>query len=329
MLIAVRTAEQIHSYGAWPTSTSAGTPSARAYHGECFPPGVRPPTPGAPCADAPLVDPRAALARGVRRVGPARCPFSNSSFVAKISNTGDAAQSAGYFTCKSAATGGSAYFAYPLNEASGTTVADVSGNNRPGKYSTAGVTYGATGPCPRDSGKAVTLNGSSGYITGPATAITGPQTFSIEIWFKTTTVGGKLIGFGSSATGSSGSYDRHLYLTDGGILVFGVYPNAVKIVQSSAKYTDGTWHDAIATLAPANDPNPGIRLYVDGALVASDSTVVTAQTFSGYWRIGYDNINSWTSQPTNFYYTGTLADASVYTTALIPDAVAAHYRAGR
>ncbi len=64
--------------------------------------------------------------------------------------------------------------------------------------------------------------------------------------------------------------------------------------------------------------------------MASDPSVVTAQGYNGYWRIGYDNLNGWgTTQPKNFYYTGSLAYASVYDSVLTPAAVAAHYRAGR
>ncbi len=52
----------------------------------------------------------------------------------------------------------------------------------------------------------------------------GPQTFSVEGWFNTTTnTGGKLIGFGNNQTGMSRNYDRHIYMMNDGQLVFGVY----------------------------------------------------------------------------------------------------------
>ena len=51
------------------------------------------------------------------------------------------------------------------------------------------------------------LRGSS------STQYSNPRTYSLEAWFKTTsTNGGKIIGFGSSQTGTSGSYDRHVYM---------------------------------------------------------------------------------------------------------------------
>ena len=258
-------------------------------------------------------------------------PLAFGSYSATVSNSTNTVSTVGYFTCTNAAVGNAAtraYFAYPLNETGPTTVADVSGNARPGAYSLTGITYRTAGPCPRDGAKAVTLNGLTGYITGAAT-VTNPQVFSIEIWFKTTVGGGKLIGLGTSAIGPSAQYDRHLFLSNAGTLTFGVYPGAVKTITSSATYLDGNWHDAIATLAPSSDPNPGMRLYVDGALVASDPTTTSAEVDSGYWRIGYDNLSGWgPNQPTNFFFTGSLAFASVYTYAMTPAQVSAHYRAG-
>lgn len=102
---------------------------------------------------------------------------------------------------------------------------------------------------------------------------------------------GKLICFGSSLTGASRTYDRHLYLTDTGNLVFGVTQNTDDTVTSTATYLDGQWHDAISTLAPSGDLNPGIRLYVDGALVASDPTGDHPKQHDGYWRMAHDNLN--------------------------------------
>lgn len=259
-------------------------------------------------------------------------PYANGSLTARITNGNDTAASAiyttGTCTATTTANGLGAYFVYPLSEAVGlTTAADVSGNLlRNGTYSTSGITYGAPGPCPRDGNRAVTLDGANGSITGPAASQTGPTTFSVSIWFRTTSAQGKLIGFGSSATGSSGSYDRHLYLDTGGRVVFGVYPNAVKTVTSPMSYTDGAWHQAVATLA-GSGTSAGMRLYVDGQLVGSDNNA-TAQSFNGFWRIGYDNLGSWTNQPASFYFKGSLAYAAVFTTALTPAQVLTQYRAG-
>ena len=71
----------------------------------------------------------------------------------------------------------------------------------------------------------VHFNGtSSGYLNATNNLKVGQQ-YSTELWFKTTTSsGGKLIGFGNSATGSSSTYDRHVYMRNDGRLVYGTYP---------------------------------------------------------------------------------------------------------
>ena len=52
---------------------------------------------------------------------------------------------------------------------------------------------------------------------GTPTPITGPNTFTVEAWFKTTTTtGGKIIGFGNRRPGRSSSYDRHVYMDNAG-----------------------------------------------------------------------------------------------------------------
>ena len=83
----------------------------------------------------------------------------------------------------------------------------------------------------------------SGTSTGTAAvtvATPAPSTFSVEAWFKTTTTsGGSIVGFGNSSVGTSTVYDRHVYLTTTGKVVFGVYP-AVPTVSTTAAYNDGS-----------------------------------------------------------------------------------------
>lgn len=125
-------------------------------------------------------------------------------------------------------------------------------------------------------------------------------------------------------TGPSGVFDRHLYMTNAGRVVFGVYPNAVRTVTSPEPYRDGEWHHAVATLSSA-----GMRLYLDGDLVASDAGVTTAEPVTaGFLRFGYDNLNGWPSAPTSRFFSGTLDDATFYLTALSASQIAAQYEAG-
>ena len=166
---------------------------------------------------------------------------------------------------------------YPLSDTGGTTARDYSATPHNGVYQ-GGVTLGAAGPT--SCGTAATFNGSTGYVSN-ANTITSPATFSIEVWFKTTTTsGGMIAGFGSAVTGASGNYDRHIYMNNAGQIYFGVSSN--QTVHSTAAYNNGSWHQAVGTEGPA-----GLNLYIDGALVASGSTPTSSsQTYTGSWRVG-------------------------------------------
>jgi len=173
-----------------------------------------------------------------------------------------------------------------------------------------------------NANKAYNFNGSTQYIS-TAKSYINPGDFSISIWFKTaTTIGGKLIGFGTSQTGSSGQFDRHIYMNNAGQLYFGIYSSAVKTINSALSYNDNNWHLATATLSSL----AGSALYIDGILVGADPTSIAGENATGYWRIGYDNINGWTSQPSSFYFSGALDDALIYQRALTSSEAQTLYR---
>ena len=221
----------------------------------------------------------------------------------------------GYATCASAMTALGPSIWYRMDETSSTATAatDSSGNSRTGLYGSAGKTTTTAKACAQDTGRAMTFDGSSGYLSSPQITGALPNTFSLAIRFRTTTtVGGKLIGFGNQQTGASGIYDRHLYMTNSGQVVFGLYTGAVKTLVTPRAYNDNAWHLAVATLSTA-----GMRLYLDGALVGSDTTVTTGESVTnGYLRIAYDNLDNWTSTPSSRFFSGTLDDAALFPTAL-------------
>lgn len=166
------------------------------------------------------------------------------------------------------------------------------------------------------------FNGATQYVSTANSSI-NPGVFTVSIWFKTSTAGGKLIGFGSSQTGVSVNADRHIYMANDGRLFFGVKPGGVfKTVNSTATYNDGNWHMATGVLSAS-----GMVLYVDGVSVAQDATTVAAENTTGYWRLAYDNIDSWASTPTNRFFTGSLDDANIYSRALSAAEVTQLYNA--
>ncbi|GAA1417357.1 PKD domain-containing protein [Agrococcus citreus] len=214
----------------------------------------------------------------------------------------------------------SASLYYPL----GSIRADWGGGNAPVFGS--GATVRTPGAVPGVTGaNASAFNGTtSGRVSSGASTTVSPE-FSTELWFSTTTTrGGKLLGFGSSQTGSSGSYDRHIYMQNDGRLTFGVYPGVARTVSSTASYNDGQWHHVVATAGAG-----GIALHVDGVRVAQDTTAIGAQAYSGYWRVGGDSLGGWPNQPTSQWFSGAIDEVAVYGSALPSGRIAAHYALGK
>jgi PKD repeat protein len=206
-----------------------------------------------------------------------------------------------------------------LDEASGTTASD-SGPALNNGNAAGGVTWGAAGGLSGYSGTAGRFDGVNDLVVASKPVLGGPRAFTAGLWFKTTTTtGGKLIGFGNTASGLSTSYDRHIYMQNDGKLVFGVYASSAQHkITSPLAYNDGAWHQVVATQGPE-----GMRLYVDGAQVGTHAQTA-AQVYDGYWRIGGDN--TWGS--TSRYLNGTLDEAMVFGTALTPEQITAIYREG-
>ena len=203
-----------------------------------------------------------------------------------------------------------------LGEASGTSAADAGAALNPGTY-VGGVTLGATGAVDGLANTAATFNGSNGFVAS-VSSFTNPTTYSTEAWFRTTsTTGGKIVGFGSAATGLSSSYDRHVYLQNDGKVVFGTYTGVQNLLTTPTAYNDGQWHQVVATQGA-----DGMKLYLDGQLIRSN-TVTGAQNYTGYWRVGGDR--TWNS--TSSYLAGTIDEAAVYPTVLSAQRVAQHYTA--
>ncbi|WP_369258286.1 LamG-like jellyroll fold domain-containing protein, partial [Geodermatophilus amargosae] len=181
-----------------------------------------------------------------------------------------------------------------------------------------GVTRGVTGAVAGDRNTAMRSSGTStGALSATAAAIAAPQVFSLEAWFQTTTTrGGKIVGFGNARSGLSTAYDRHVYMDAQGRVSFGVYNGATRVLSSPTALNDGRWHHVVGTLSGA-----GTSFYVDGVLVGTDRSVVSAEATSGYWRIGGDK--SWLTGLD--WFAGQIDEVAVYPAALSAARVAAHH----
>lgn len=215
---------------------------------------------------------------------------------------------------------------YRFDETPSFSAADSSGSGRTGSYQP-GVIRGFDSFTTAAADRSIYLDGTtSGFVATPTT-FSNPNPVSVEIWFRTTfdgyAEGGKLAGFGNTRLDTSNQFDRHLYMSSTGQLYFGVFTGVRKVITSPARYNDGRWHHAVATLGSA-----GLVLYVDGAAVASNAALTSAENYVGYPRVGYDNLNaSWPGGQTDARFQGYVDEYAFYTTALTPARVTAHWDA--
>lgn len=204
-----------------------------------------------------------------------------------------------------------------LGEASGTTAADSGVRNITGAYRN-GVVLGQASGVVGTTNTSARFDGVNDTMASNVQFVS-PSAFTQELWFSTTsTTGGKLIGFGSAASGLSTNYDRHVFLDATGRLTFGVHPGGPVAITSPTAYNDGAWHHLVASQSAA-----GMRLYVDGVLVGSNAEA-RAQTYNGYWRVGGDS--SWNGLPA--YLAARIDEVAVYGRALTGDEVREHFTLG-
>jgi PKD repeat protein len=203
-----------------------------------------------------------------------------------------------------------------LGEVSGTVAEDASGVNSDGTLF-AGVTFGRPGAL-AVSDTAAGFNGSDGFVSSDE-LFDNPTVYTEEAWFNTTTTsGGKIIGFGRNRTGLSGSYDRHVWMTNAGALVFGTYTGQLNTITSAGGLNDGQWHHVVATQS-----GNGMKLYVDGVL-AGTNPQTQAENYPGHWKVGGDPV--WFDSSSNFF-AGTIDEVAIYERELSASRIAAHFTA--
>ncbi len=213
--------------------------------------------------------------------------------------------------------GASSY--WRLGETSGSTSIDYAGSLSLARGT--GVAGGASGAIMGDNDGAAAFDGTTNGSASSSTLVQGPSQLTVEAWVRTTSAaGGKIVGFGNAQTGTSSSYDRHLYIDSAGRAEFGVYNGGAQVVRSPSKVADGSYHHLVGTLSPS-----GISLYVDGRKVATNASGSSAQSYSGYWRVGGDNLGSWPNKPTSNFLAGTIDDVAIYPAALTSAQVQRHY----
>jgi signal peptidase I len=245
-----------------------------------------------------------------------RLTFAVSAFTASTVNPGNSVAAAVTFpTYPQAVIADNPLVYYRGDDADGSlTAADSSGNGTTGSYvGTVPAFQVPGGPgVGLSADTAMRFSGASLVSASSTATLVNQDTFTEEIWFTTTTTaGGRLLGMGSSNSGNSGTSDRYISMAANGSLSLLV--GATTITSPATGYNDGSWHQAAASLGAA-----GMRLYVDGALVANNAGVTTGTNYTGRWRIGGDTA----------YFAGTLDEAAVFLTQLADAQVTAHHTSG-
>ncbi len=230
---------------------------------------------------------------------------------------------------------------WKLDETSGTTAKDSSGRNQTGYFRNA-VTLNRPGAI--DGNAAVTQAAAySTNISQNVARYTPPTTYSLELWFRSTsTAGGRLLGWSNAASGQSAHPDRTIYMAKTGQLLFTTFQTTTDTSKQCAygnfyyvagvcyawakqDYNDGGWHHVVAT----QSPSAGMTLYVDGVSVAAMPLGNASPTYAGLWRVGGDNVNQLPRSGGGSGLAGDVDEVAVYPTALTPVQVVAHYQAGQ
>jgi RHS repeat-associated protein len=216
---------------------------------------------------------------------------------------------------------------WPLNDTSGTEAHDLVGgaadaaDPRPvATYDN--VTLGVTGPTGFADGTAASFGGSDSEITVPGGYFTaeGGVGESVELWF-TATKAGTLLSTGSGTGGNPPT----LWVNSSGCVEGEIGSTLLRPTTCTSVIDDGKWHEVDLTLSAVEANATGTAsqqvatLYVDGKV--TDTVDITPPTASadGYTAVIGDG--------TDGDFDGSIADVSLYTTALTATDVTAHYDA--
>ena len=196
----------------------------------------------------------------------------------------------------------------------GATAADASGGGITGTISATGVTKGATGGLARDPNAAMIFNGTSGRVTAPIGL--GQTAYTMEAWVRqeTTISDANNHGLIGDRLGTSGAL---LHVAASNQLRFS--HGAANLVPAGVRLAEDRWYHVVAAWDGAV-----VRLYVDAELVGS--VAVTAPPGTGASSFEIASYGDGTSSTFN---NAAVDEVALYSSALDPGRIRAHYQAGR
>ena len=191
-----------------------------------------------------------------------------------------------------------------LGETAGVAAADESGNGRDGVY--VGSPSLGVASALGDGNKAAQLDGVNDKVTVASSALNligGPLSVSARV-----NLGAGSSDAGIAGTGITNGYQMNWHL--GTNMYFYVGAGA-----SNANYAFASagWHHVVGTWDGTTKAN-GIKLYIDGVLVAQGTASVEVLSATGF-TIGQQST----------YFNGTLDEVAVFARVLNPEEIADHY----
>jgi hypothetical protein len=169
--------------------------------------------------------------------------------------------------------------------------------------------------------KAYHFKNQIAYIaTTQKTTTTG--SFTIAAWIKTeSSKGGRIAGFGNSREGMSDLRDQQIYMRSSGQISFGILDTkkAPVVLTNAETYNTGEWVFVAGVCYMG-----ALKLYINGELVDSGKRADPLLS-QGYWRIGYDIMNTWPGEPVTYTLDGDIDDVRIYSRALDEKEITALY----
>ncbi len=205
-----------------------------------------------------------------------------------------------------------------FDEGSGSTVADSTGGGYTGTVQGA-QSWNSSG----HRGSALNFNGSNTYIPIPGPIFSGYPTtgntstydLTFSTWFKTSSVGGIILGQTNTATvGLASGYVPAIYIDNTGKVRASMFwhNNPSNQIVTSFSYNDGNWHKLTDTYSNGQE-----TLYIDGVQIGSQAQSQTSYSSTYYYYLGAGYGEFWPGlAPAADYFNGSLDDVRFYSRAL-------------
>jgi concanavalin A-like lectin/glucanase superfamily protein len=203
-----------------------------------------------------------------------------------------------------------------MDEATGNTMADASGNANQGRY--VGIyTLGQAGAIGGDATTAVAFDGQSGAATVVSSTTLQVNTVTIELWVnkRAETEYGVYVAKNVEVGGGAGSgWFELLNSHHDGRLEFRVTSDGSPALVSTSTLALNTWYYVVATYDGAN-----AKLYVNGKLDSTLKVAATPKQTADPLFIG--------RRMDGLFNQAVIGQVAIYPVALTADRITAHWRA--